>query len=89
MGGQPETPRVGDSLTVHKDHVRFLVQVFPRFHQKGEFSEREESGDIGKGDIAKAPSDVHHFEIRPTANHDGCKPGHRPLFIRTVCSRDQ
>ena len=70
---QPESPRVGDALSVEDDQVGIVLQAGKRLQKDRSLPEAQQSGDIGEGGFFNGISFFNRFQPRIGQQHHGGK----------------
>jgi len=78
MRSQAQTTRMGDSMTVTKQHVGGMTQLAVGGQERWNFPEGKKTRDVRKGNVANHMAALHKLETRPQErHHDGDQPTDR------------
>ena len=69
-----QSPRVGDTLSVHEHEVRRDGKLFEGFYNQGHLAEGEKAGNVGEVKLPACGLDFGEGQTRPVEDNDG---GHR------------
>lgn len=64
MAGDAQPPRMGNTVPVNKQQVRFLRKLLPRRQQRRRFAKREKAGNIGHGGGDARHLILHQLQFR-------------------------
>ncbi len=88
MAGQTDPPRMGDALPVAENDIHGCFYIAKTIDENRYFSEREQTGDVGKRNFARRSSNLDDTELRKTENHHRRDEHSRTFADRDISSGD-